>query len=102
MTARPTAAPARFPYWEHRSQAEIMFGPLSLVPGGTHMVPKGLMSEADILARRVYREPCPRCGVRADIGCPHSNHRDGLASTRGAAASFTPVRGAATSSAARR
>lgn len=23
----------------------------------------------------VFRDPCPRCGVRADIGCPHSHAR---------------------------
>jgi hypothetical protein len=71
MTARPTAARQRYPFLDHRTQAEIMFGPLSLVPGSSDL-------------------------------SPHSNHRDGLASTRGAAASFTPVRGAATSSAVRR
>lgn len=28
--------------------------------------------EAADAAPRVYRDPCPRCGVRGDIGCGHS------------------------------
>lgn len=35
-------------------------------------------AEAEIEAReRVHRDPCPRCGVRADIGCMHSPTRLG-------------------------
>jgi hypothetical protein len=30
------------------------------------------MSIDEIQQRRVNREPCPRCGVRADVGCKHS------------------------------
>lgn len=29
------------------------------------------LPNADIEARRVDRDPCPYCGVRADIGCKH-------------------------------
>lgn len=29
------------------------------------------LSEAEIAARRVDRDACPRCGVRGDIGCAH-------------------------------
>jgi hypothetical protein len=29
------------------------------------------LSEAEIAARRVNREACTYCGVRADIGCRH-------------------------------
>lgn len=30
-------------------------------------------------AERVYRDPCPRCGVRADYGCDHRSARLGVA-----------------------
>lgn len=29
------------------------------------------LSEGEIAARRVDRDPCPRCGIRADVGCAH-------------------------------
>jgi hypothetical protein len=30
-----------------------------------------MKEEAEKLARVVSREPCPKCGIRADIGCKH-------------------------------
>ena len=33
----------------------------------------------DRLYPRVDRDPCPRCGIRADIGCAHSRGRIGTA-----------------------
>ena len=30
------------------------------------------MPSEQIESRRVHREPCPKCGTRADIGCKHS------------------------------
>jgi hypothetical protein len=32
-------------------------------------------SDDEDLPPAVFRDPCPRCGVRADIGCPHSHVR---------------------------
>lgn len=33
--------------------------------------PQTSLSDAQIAARRVERDSCPRCGVRADVGCRH-------------------------------
>jgi hypothetical protein len=33
---------------------------------------KILLTDGELLARRVDRDPCQRCGVRHDIGCHHS------------------------------
>lgn len=33
--------------------------------------PRPKLTAAEIRARVVSRDPCPRCGVRGDIGCPH-------------------------------
>lgn len=30
---------------------------------------------ASIMATAVDRDPCPRCGVRRDLGCPHTASR---------------------------
>lgn len=37
------------------------------------------LSEAEIAARRVDRDCCPRCGTRADLGCKHSRAPIGTA-----------------------
>lgn len=37
--------------------------------------PTARLSEAEIAARRVERDPCPFCGTRADVGCRHIAYR---------------------------
>jgi hypothetical protein len=41
--------------------------------GGASALAKGVyIPREENLPPRVYRDPCPRCGVRGDIGCGHS------------------------------
>jgi hypothetical protein len=36
-------------------------------------VPRKVLEELEVLLRpRVNRDPCPRCGVRRDVGCKHA------------------------------
>lgn len=73
----PTAAPARFPYYEHRTLAEIAAG----VPETYWLGPKEearaappadrRTSAEQIAARQVDRSTCFRCGARTEIGCEH-------------------------------
>lgn len=41
------------------------------VPTGDTRLGRGLPPPA-VLPPAVDRDPCPRCGVRGDFGCPHS------------------------------
>lgn len=41
----------------------------------THVAAR-LLSDDEIKARQVYRDPCPRCGSRADSGCGHRRPGD--------------------------
>lgn len=47
--------------WTRQARAD----PLRTIEEGPRL------SDGEIAARRIDREPCPRCGVRADIGCRH-------------------------------
>ena len=38
----------------------------------THALPSVKIAAVNLESRRVNREPCSRCGIRADIGCRHS------------------------------
>lgn len=66
----PTAARGGFPYFDHRTVAEVdqdvartellrVHSPFYIAPVGPD------------------RSPCPRCGVRHDIGCSHRSAVDG-------------------------
>lgn len=50
----------------------------ALPPYGTKITPNRKPGKAlpipgdEIAARRVFRDPCVRCGVRGDIGCKHT------------------------------
>lgn len=37
----------------------------------TKLAVASIEREQAVLARKVRRDPCPRCGVRGDIGCKH-------------------------------
>jgi hypothetical protein len=83
LSVEKEIAVREFIYWNHPDGYR---GPLPLTHGnGTKPaqhsaeirrvrgpLPGAKLSDVEIAARRVERDGCPRCGVRADVGCRHT------------------------------
>lgn len=80
----PTAAPAHFPY-NHRNleqveqdrlrdiRADILRDLQEKMMGDRFNVAQlGPLPDWKAKPQFVHREPCPKCGVRADVGCAHT------------------------------
>lgn len=67
VAARLSAAMKQYPLGIPRDQHKLRIATIRRT-----RVQSSSVVMIDLESRRVNREPCSRCGIRADIGCKHS------------------------------
>ncbi|RYG88020.1 MAG: hypothetical protein EON59_05650 [Alphaproteobacteria bacterium] len=60
------------PHWRDRDAQYCKPKPVSKRLCGIRSEPRQIEAE---IPRPVFRDPCPRCGIRGDIGCEHHTPR---------------------------